>query len=93
MYQFCGKQYHKSFSDHRDYTLGDIEKIKNAWREIDKEGKTGIITTEKDMVKLLDPQFEQIIKNLPIFYLPISMEFVVDKFVFDEKVLSLMNIE
>lgn len=66
------------FSDHHNYKQKDIENIKNSFEKINSSNKI-IITTEKDAVRLKDCKFADIIKNLPIFYIPIEIRFLDEK--------------
>ncbi len=76
---------HLNFSDHHDYTIADLEKIDAALK---KDVSAIILTTEKDMVKLLDSRFDSFTTRLPFFYLPIEVEFVKDGKKFDDLVLQ-----
>ena len=63
---------HITFKDHHDYNEKDIRKIIQHF-EINQTTKRLILTTEKDAVKLLE--FESLLKDLPIYYLPINIKF------------------
>jgi tetraacyldisaccharide 4'-kinase len=74
------------FPDHHQYTREDINKVKKIFDEIPSANKI-ILTTEKDAMRLMDPQFAEIVKRLPIFYMPIEIEFHhKDKNDFDEQI-------
>jgi tetraacyldisaccharide-1-P 4'-kinase len=45
-----------------------------------------ILTTEKDMVRLLDPKFSDLLRDLDCFFLPIEMDFVNNGVEFDKLV-------
>jgi tetraacyldisaccharide 4'-kinase len=45
-----------------------------------------ILTTEKDMVRLVDPEFSEIVSGLPWFYIPIEIVFLKDGSEFDNLV-------
>ncbi len=64
-----------SYSDHQNYNLQKVEEIKEAYENM-PEPKI-IITTEKDAVKLLDNR--DALQNLPLFVLPIKVEFLFDE--------------
>ncbi|HEY0261514.1 MAG TPA: tetraacyldisaccharide 4'-kinase, partial [Chitinophagales bacterium] len=68
------------FSDHHHFSIADLEKIRAQFNQIGAE-KTGVITTEKDAVRLLPFRdwFEQ--HKIPLYFQPISIEFLKD----DEK--------
>lgn len=65
---------HISFPDHHNFTINDINTIKNKFNAIIGNNKL-IITTEKDLMRLYLPQIKTEIINLPIYYIPISIEF------------------
>ncbi|HXH18075.1 MAG TPA: tetraacyldisaccharide 4'-kinase [Chitinophagales bacterium] len=74
------------FSDHHFFSRSDMEKITEAFGNIESESKL-LLTTEKDAVRLLSWRQWVIEKNLPIFVQPVSVEFFEDdKKVFDEEV-------
>lgn len=76
---------HLNYSDHHPYSANDLERIS---RVIKNNPSTSILTTEKDKVKLTAPEFESVIQQLPIFYLPIEVEFIKNGQDFDEIVLN-----
>ena len=61
------------FNDHHVYNSIDIKKIKEDFLKIDSAQKI-IFTTEKDASRLL--KFENDLKGLPLFVLPMSHEFL-----------------
>jgi tetraacyldisaccharide 4'-kinase len=63
---------HQAFSDHHQFTKDDILQIKEAYNKIENENKI-IITTEKDATRLIS--FIDDLKDLPIFALPIEIDF------------------
>lgn len=78
---------HISFSDHYDYSAEDMEKLKG---ELICRGNqnTSLLTTEKDMVKLLHPAIKPLIEKLPIFYIPIAIEFIQDQALFEKELFN-----
>ena len=60
--------------DHHKFTLADIEKVKYLLNRSISPYKA-IITTEKDATRLLDPSIKNEIQMLPIYYVPISVDF------------------
>ena len=65
----------KRYSDHHNYTSGDMEAIVKRFNELPGNRKF-IITTEKDAVRLSNnPYFPHALKSC-IFYLPIKVEFL-----------------
>ena len=75
------------FADHHQYSVRDIEKVKEVFDIIAGEKKI-IITTEKDVMRLSHEGLQEAIKDLPIFYLPIQVKFHgEDGAIFNEQVL------
>ena len=62
------------FQDHHPYILKDLKKIKSKFEDIPKRKKV-LVTTEKDLMRLKTPELNNFIKRLPLFYLPIEIDF------------------
>jgi tetraacyldisaccharide 4'-kinase len=78
---------HLKFKDHHQYTLQDLKTLRSVYQEHQNLAQpTIILTTEKDMVRLLQNELSAIVKELPIFYLPITIEFLTEQQLFDEKI-------
>ena len=60
------------FGDHHEFTMADLLRIINEFDEILSPKKI-IITTEKDSMRLRDERLYPIIKDLPIFFIPIEV--------------------
>ncbi|MBX2940908.1 MAG: tetraacyldisaccharide 4'-kinase [Cyclobacteriaceae bacterium] len=75
---------HFRFKDHYLYTLKDIVQLRNFINN--QAEKPSILTTEKDMVRLLDPKFSELLLDLNCFFLPIEMDFVENGVEFDRLV-------
>ena len=60
------------FPDHHRYTAGDLLKIKRYWQSL---GDCLIVTTEKDAMRLRDPELRSHIEDLPLHYIPIETKF------------------
>lgn len=65
---------HLSFSDHHNFTIKDMDKIILLFDQILSNNKI-IITTEKDMMRILEHNLFDKVKHLPLYYLPIKVEF------------------
>lgn len=79
---------HMRYADHHDYTTVDIQKVVQRFREISHPHKL-IVTTEKDAQRLLDPTISVLLAKLPIYMVPIHLEFDTDgDIVFRELVLA-----
>jgi tetraacyldisaccharide 4'-kinase len=76
---------HFNYSDHHPYRAADLERL---LRFVEENPGASILTTEKDKVKLTAPEFESLIRQLPVFYLPIEVEFIKNGQDFDEMVLN-----
>jgi tetraacyldisaccharide 4'-kinase len=71
------------FPDHHEFDSKDILKIKERFDNIANQSKI-IVTTEKDAMRLQNPDIDQTIKKLPIFYLPIEVAFHQDGDIFNK---------
>ncbi len=70
-----GQVIHLEYPDHHFYSETDISKIIYTFDQISVAKKL-IVTTEKDAVRLKDGGFAEQIKQLPIYYLPIEVDFI-----------------
>jgi tetraacyldisaccharide 4'-kinase len=61
------------FPDHHDFSAKDIDKIHEIFGNF-ADGKTQIVTTEKDAMRLNTPLFRNLIAKHPWYMLPISIE-------------------
>ncbi|MFH0865160.1 MAG: tetraacyldisaccharide 4'-kinase [Bacteroidota bacterium] len=72
------------FSDHHEYSSGDLVRIQETFNNIAEENKI-IITTEKDAMRLEKPEPAEIIKHLPVFIAHIEIDFFpADKITFNQ---------
>lgn len=62
------------FSDHHDFSVGDIEKIVKTYETLANQNVI-IVTTEKDASRLMKNSYLCQSNNLPIFALPIEVRF------------------
>jgi tetraacyldisaccharide 4'-kinase len=76
---------HLDFNDHHTYSTSDLDRLKQYVKE---NPDASILTTEKDKVKLDSTEFETVTRSLPLFYLPIEVEFIKNGQDFDEIVLN-----
>lgn len=81
--------HHFKFRDHHHYREKDIVSIIK-FLETQAE-PVSILTTEKDRVKLESGVLKEMVKNLPVFYLPIEMEFIGNGKEFDALVLDFVS--
>jgi len=79
---------HEKYPDHYAFKEADIKKLKSTFLAENKKEKI-IITTEKDSKRLRATGFEDLLVDLPVYYLPIEVElFEEDKITFDELILN-----
>ncbi|XOD69136.1 MAG: tetraacyldisaccharide 4'-kinase [Flavobacteriales bacterium AspAUS03] len=78
------KVIHLNYSDHHTFTTRNYLKIRNLFEKIPTSKI--IVTTEKDYMRMDLSQF----KDLPVFYLPISIQIYKRK-KFNEKILYYVN--
>jgi tetraacyldisaccharide 4'-kinase len=75
------------FPDHHIYTLKDLAGVKKIFNNIANSNKI-ILTTEKDAMRLKSPEFSEALKELPLFYIPIEIDFHdKDKEQFNEQIM------
>jgi tetraacyldisaccharide 4'-kinase len=81
--------YQMLFTDHHIFTIDDLNKITDQFREIEYNQKL-ILTTEKDAVRLV--KFQQELQNIPLYVLPINSNFLFDEAKhFDTAVANFIN--
>lgn len=74
------------YNDHHQYTSKDLDKIKRNFDDLYSRNKL-LITTEKDAMRLLNPDLVGQAHKMPIHYLPIEVDFHNgDSFAFDEQI-------
>ncbi len=77
-----------AFPDHYYFKEKDISLIKAKYDEIKSERKI-VITTEKDALRLKESPQNEIIQNIPIFYIPIEIEFLYnEKKMFNQELIE-----
>lgn len=74
---------HIEYPDHHTYSRANVR----SWASRCPADAI-LLTTEKDMVKLIAPRFRNLIGSLPVFYLPMEMEFVKNGEEFDAIVVN-----
>ncbi len=74
------------FMDHHKYTVQDLEKIKSNFDNLFTRNKV-IFTTEKDAMRLDKSVLRELIKSMPVFYIPIKFKFHNgDNIIFDDQI-------
>ncbi len=72
--KYCDRLEKLAFPDHHQYTLKDIEKVVDVFDNLLSQNKI-IVTTEKDAMRLIRPEFMKLLKHFPVFYVPIEIGF------------------
>lgn len=65
---------HLPFKDHYSFKEKDLKKMADTFQQI--SGEKVLITTEKDSLRLSDSPGKKWIEELPIFYIPIEIDFL-----------------
>ena len=65
------------FPDHHPYSVGDIIKLKNRFMSFASShtGQSFLLTTRKDYMRLLNPELQHLLKELPLLILDIEPAF------------------
>lgn len=72
--EYASEVKHVQYPDHYQFTTNDLAHIKAEFDAIKEENKI-IVTTEKDAMRLMMPDLESITINLPLYILPIEVDF------------------
>lgn len=76
------------YPDHHQYSAEDLNRIKRNFDDLYSRNKL-LVTTEKDAMRLLQPELVSIAEKLPVHYIPIEVELhKEDKQAFDEQILN-----
>jgi tetraacyldisaccharide 4'-kinase len=70
----CNELISMRFRDHHRYSCDDIRNIKEKFEALYSANKI-IVTTEKDRMRLYDSSLKEILTGLPVYYVPIEIEF------------------
>lgn len=76
-----------AFPDHHQFTEEDCNKILEIYTNY-KSQDVSLLTTEKDMMRLLVPMVKEKIVKLPFFYLPIEVRFLKQGEMFNQLILD-----
>lgn len=60
------------FADHHEFSTREIQKMIHNNR-VNLMNGTSLVCTEKDMVRLLQPEIEALMEDLPVYYIPIKI--------------------
>ncbi len=90
--KYLSDRYHlvgeKTFPDHHRYTARDLQSILKMTHGENQEEDISLVTTEKDMVKLLGKEQESVLNDKPVFFIPIETYFLKDGRQFDALILK-----
>jgi tetraacyldisaccharide 4'-kinase len=76
------------FKDHHQYQEQDLRRIMSKYDDLPSQKKI-LITTEKDAMRLRIPDLNAIVKTMPVYYIPIEIDFHgEDKHSFDKSILK-----
>jgi tetraacyldisaccharide 4'-kinase len=76
------------FGDHHEFTKEEIKKLLTEFDKYDSKNKI-LVSTEKDAMRLQTAEFEAILRNYPIYYLPLQVAFFQnDKNTFNRTILN-----
>ncbi|MBC7865856.1 MAG: tetraacyldisaccharide 4'-kinase [Bacteroidia bacterium] len=84
--EYANQTVQKSFGDHHDFSVADIGELRKLFNTIAGENKL-IVTTEKDYMRLLKPELMEALTGLPLFILPIEIDFKKNTEEFNETIL------
>lgn len=89
VHQHFKLQKHFVYRDHYQYSIRDVM----AWKSyIEKQpSPVVLLTTEKDKVRLEQPDFQSVLADLPLFYIPIELDFIGNGKDFDALIESFIN--
>lgn len=88
LHKYSQHIHHHAYPDHHAFTEQNIIKLKADFDNHHAQEKI-IITTEKDAQRLIHGANREILLNLPIYYLPIQIDFIAhDKATFDTQILN-----
>jgi tetraacyldisaccharide 4'-kinase len=62
------------FPDHHAFSVADVGKLSRLFEPMSEKNNI-IVTTEKDAMRLRHPDISKLTRNLPIYYVPIHIEF------------------
>jgi len=70
----CSELIALEFPDHHKYRKQDVELIKKTFDNQFTRKKV-IVTTEKDVMRLINSPYLRLLKDLPVYYLPVQVKF------------------
>ncbi|WP_460879201.1 tetraacyldisaccharide 4'-kinase [Pontibacter rugosus] len=78
---------HQAYPDHHHYTSENLEELHKLLQKPAYRAAI-ILTTRKDAVKLTDASLKEQTAQLPIFYVPIEVQFLAEQDKFDQLIVQ-----
>jgi tetraacyldisaccharide 4'-kinase len=69
--RYTSRIIHHNYPDHHPFSTKNIAKLAASWAASTAK-HTLIITTEKDAQRLRSPELNELLKDLPVYYLPVT---------------------
>ncbi|MBK9285519.1 MAG: tetraacyldisaccharide 4'-kinase [Sphingobacteriaceae bacterium] len=85
--EYASEVSHLPFNDHHEFIPKDLEDIERYYNSFEGGNKI-IVTTEKDMMRLMDESVSHIAKRMNIFVLPIEITFKEKEEEFNNEILK-----
>lgn len=85
--EYAASVKHLQFADHHHFTLNDLANVRQALDSIEGGNKI-VVTTEKDAMRLKDPDLQDVVNTLPLFVLPIEVDFKDKEQEFNETIIN-----
>ena len=88
----CGTRViHHDYADHHTFKTNEISRLAEAFRQ-EKSTEKIIITTEKDAQRLSAAGLQELLVDLPVYFLPIKINILAkDKLTFDQNVINYVS--
>jgi len=65
---------HLEFPDHHRYRAADVKKMVEAYEKMPGDNKL-VLTTEKDAMRLMQPELKEVYQHIPLFFISIEVGF------------------
>lgn len=85
--EYAAQVAHIQFSDHYNYSSSDLESIREKFEALDGGFKI-LVTTEKDAMRLMKPDLIEIANKLPLYIIPVEVDFKDKTQEFNETILN-----
>jgi tetraacyldisaccharide 4'-kinase len=85
--EYASEVRHLPFGDHHEYSAKDLEDIERYYKSFEGGNKI-LVTTEKDMMRLISGNVKEIAQRMNIFILPIEITFKDKEEEFNQEILK-----